>query len=147
MQRVFIKLYKTRYDSIFSHERFENQTNFNKICLKLINCLENCYSETLPEIHHTINSYSEKQRNRFKNAGISILFKKFYNFLSATDQLSRKLLFWNSARDTPHYKQLFRETEKQIENWYKTQQFECCNLIGWRLNILSVTEYHMLVIL
>ena len=62
---------------------------------------------------------TENQRNRFKNAGIFILFKKFYNFLSATDQLSRKLLFWNSARGTPHYKQLFRETEKQIENWYK----------------------------
>ena len=62
-------------------------------CLQLINCLENCYSETLPEVPHTINSYSENQRNRFKNAGIFILFKKFYNFLSATDQLSRKLLF------------------------------------------------------
>ena len=72
------------------------QTLTRYFCLKLINCLKNCYSETLPEVPHTINSYSEKQTTRetdLKNAGIFILFKKFYNFLSATDQLSRKLLF------------------------------------------------------
>ena len=42
------------------------QTLTRYFCLKLINCLNNCYSETLPEVHHIINSYSEKQRNRLK---------------------------------------------------------------------------------
>ena len=42
--------------------------NFITFCLQQINCLENCYSETLPEIHHAINSYSENQRNRLKTA-------------------------------------------------------------------------------
>ena len=40
------------------------QTLTRYFCLKLINCLKNCYSETLPEVHHIINSYSEKQKTR-----------------------------------------------------------------------------------
>ena len=40
--------------------------NVFNFCLQLINCLENCFSETLPEIRHTKNSYSEKQRNRLR---------------------------------------------------------------------------------